>query len=58
MQSTNSLKNQHNINEKQAAIENSFKQFSSERRKLKSELKAEQQKYITLQNKFITFKYL
>ena len=55
MQSIDSLKNQNrNINDKQAALENSFRKFSNERREYKSELKIEQQKNIW-QNKFTTF---
>ena len=42
MQSSNSLKLQRqDMNEKQTVIENSMKQFSSEVRKLQTELKAE-----------------
>ena len=56
VQSIDSLKNQNrNINDKQAALENSFRKFSNERREYKSELKIEQQKNIIWQNKFTTF---
>ena len=56
VQSIDSLKNQNrNINDKQAALENTSRQFSNERQELKSELKIEQQKNIIWPNKFTTF---
>ena len=54
VQSTASIKNQRsNLNEKQAMMENSIKQFSSEIKNLQSELKAEQKKNIILENKLM-----
>ena len=54
VQSKNSLKNQcKDINEKPTVMENSVKQFSMEIRKLQTDLKAEQQKNIILENKLM-----
>ena len=56
VQSTTLIKNQRkNMNKKQTMTENSIKQFSNEIKKLQTELKAEQQKNIILENKLITF---
>ena len=56
VQSTSSIKNQRKeMNKKQNMIENSIKQFSNEIKKLQTELKAEQQKNMILENKLITF---
>ena len=54
-QSTNSIKNQRKSNEKkQAKIEDSIKQFSSEILHLRSELISEQQKNVVLENRILT----
>ena len=54
-QSTNSIKNQSKSNEKkQAKIENSIKQFSSEIVYLRAELVSEQQKNVILENRVLT----
>ena len=56
VQSTTSIKNQRkDMNKKQTMMENSIKQFSNEIKKLQTELQAEQQKNIILENKLITF---
>ena len=56
VQSTTLIKNQRkNMNKKQTMTENSIKQFSNEIKKLQTELKAEEQKNIILENKLITF---
>ena len=56
VQSKTSIKNLHkNMNKKQATMENSIKQYSSEIKNLQSEVIAEQQKNIILENKLITF---
>ena len=56
VQSTSSIKNQRkDMNKKQTMMENSIKQFSNEMKKLQTELRAEQQKNIILENKLITF---
>ena len=56
VQSTTSIKNQpKDMNKKQTMMENSIKQFSNEIKKIQTELRAEQQKNIILENKLITF---
>ena len=55
VQSKKSLKNQcKDMNQNPTVMENSIKQFSIEIRKLKTELKTEQQKNIILENKFMS----